>query len=136
PLGDLFVTATGVAGVIRAEHFANMRDGAILANSGHFNVEIDVAALERLAVQTETPRLHLKGYHLADGRVLYLAGEGRLIGQAAAEASPAAIMDMSFADQALSTRYLVQQRDLPPVVHEVPQAIDKRVAQMKLQAQG
>src|SRR6185437_15716197 len=76
PLGDLFVTATGVAGVIRAEHFANMRDGAILANSGHFNVEIDVAALERLAVQTETPRLHLKGYHLADGRVLYLAGEG------------------------------------------------------------
>jgi adenosylhomocysteinase len=136
PLGDLFVTATGVAGIIRPEHFALMRDGAILANSGHFDTEVDVVALKRLAVATEPAREHLMGYRMADGRTLYLAGQGRLLGQVAAEASPAAVMDMSFADQALAARYLVTHRDLAPAIYDVPTEIDERVARLKLAAQG
>ncbi|MBO0780772.1 MAG: adenosylhomocysteinase [Ktedonobacteraceae bacterium] len=136
-LGDIFVTATGMAGVIGREHFALMKDGAILANSGHFDVEIDVASLRDLATSTAQVRSHMTEYHLANGHALYLLAQGRLVGQAAAEASPAAVMDLSFADQALSTRYLVQQHQrLVPDVYDVPSDIDERVAQLKLRALG
>lgn len=136
-LGDIFVTATGMAGVIRAEHFAAMRDGAILANSGHFDVEVDVAALRSLATCEAQVREHLTEFQLPDGRVLYLLAQGRLVGQVAAEASPAAVMDLSFADQALCTRYLLQASEtLPAAVYDVPSDIDERVAALKLRALG
>jgi adenosylhomocysteinase len=137
PLGDIFVTATGMANVVRAEHFSMMRDGAILANSGHFDVEVDVAALRRSAAGEAQIREHLTEFRLPDGRALYLLAQGRLVGQVAAEASPAAVMDLSFADQALCTRYLLDaQRHLPPGVYDVPADIDERVAALKLQALG
>jgi len=137
PLGDIFVTATGMKGVIRKEHILQMKDGALLANSGHFNVEIDVAALEQTAVQTQEIRDHLVEYQLPNGRNVYLLGQGRLVGQVAAEASPAALMDLSFAGQALSTYYLLcTEHRLPPGVHNVPAELDERVAQLKLKALG
>lgn len=130
PRGDLFVTATGMAGVIRLKHLLAMKDGAILANSGHFDVEVDVAALRQVATGERSPRAHLTEFRLPDGRALYLLAQGRLVGQVAAEASPAAVMDLSFAAQALSTRdLLTAARDLPP-------AIDERVARLKLAALG
>lgn len=136
-LGDIFVTATGMAGVIRPEHFLAMKNGALLANSGHFDVEVDVAGLRDLATQEGEIREHLVAYHLPNGRVLYLLAQGRLVGQAVAEASPAAVMDLSFADQALSTRHLLQQaQQLSPAVYDVPSAIDERVAALKLRALG
>lgn len=135
PRGDIFVTATGVAGVIRTEHFEVMKDGALLANSGHFDVEVDVAALHRLAVSEGEIREHLNEYRLPNGRSLYLLAQGRLVGQVAAEASPATVMDLSFADQALSARYLLQEgQSLPPAVYDVPLEIDERVANLKLRA--
>jgi adenosylhomocysteinase len=135
--GDLFVTATGMAGVIRSEHLLVMKDGAILANSGHFNVEIDVASLKQIALGSRPIRDNMVEYQLPNQRVVYLLGEGRLIGQVAAEASPAAVMDMSFADQALSTAYLFGEgSSLPAGVYDVPPAIDERVAQLKLAALG
>src|SRR5712691_4695901 len=135
--GDIFVTATGMAGVIRSEHFLAMKDGALLANSGHFDVEIDVAALHKLAVSEEEIREHLKECRLPDGRSLFLLAEGRLVGQVAAEASPATVMDLSFADQALSARYLLQEgQHLPPAVYDVPSEIDERIANLKLCALG
>jgi adenosylhomocysteinase len=137
PLGDVFVTATGVAGVIRQEHMLAMKDGAILANSGHFDVEIDVAALRQLAVAARPLRDNMVEYQLPSRRALYLLAEGRLVGQAAAEASPAAVMDLSFAGQALSTAYLFQAgASLAATVHEVPRELDERVAQLKLAALG
>jgi adenosylhomocysteinase len=142
PLGDIFVTATGMAGVIRAEHFAAMKDGAILANSGHFDVEVEVAALKRQAVQETEARPNLTEYRLADGRSLYLLAQGRLVGQVAAEASPAAVMDLSFAGLALSARYLLEQvfstgtPGLVPAVHDVPAEIDAQIAALKLEALG
>jgi len=135
--GDLFVTATGMAGVIRLEHMLAMKDGAILANSGHFDVEVDVAALRASAVAATPVREHMVEYRLPNGNTLYLLAEGRLVGQVAAEASPAAVMDLSFADQALSTAYLFETgRSLPPGVYEVPPHIDERVAQLKIAALG
>jgi adenosylhomocysteinase len=135
PLGDLFVTATGMARVITTEHFLAMKDGAILANSGHFDVEVDVAALRRLSSQEREIREHLSEFVLPNGRRLYLLAQGRLVGQVAAEASPAAVMDMSFANQALCTRYLLDEgRALPAGIHDVPSEIDERVATLKLQA--
>jgi adenosylhomocysteinase len=135
--GDIFVTATGMAGVIRVEHMLAMKDGAILANSGHFDVEVDVAALRACAVASAPLRDHMVEYRLPNGNALYLLAEGRLVGQAAAEASPAAVMDLSFADQALSTAYLFAAgHDLPPAVYDVPPQIDERVAQLKLAALG
>ncbi len=137
PLGDIFVTATGMTGVIRAEHFLAMKDGAILANSGHFDVEVDVAALHKLAVSEVEIREHLTECRLPNGRVLYLLAQGRLVGQVAAEASPAAVMDLSFADQALSAHYLLHaSQNLPPAVYDVPPDIDERVADLKLRALG
>lgn len=137
PLGDIFVTATGMAGVIRAEHFQVMKDGALLANSGHFDVEVDVAALHDLASRELEVRENLVAYRLPDGRELHLLALGRLVGQVAAEASPAAVMDLSFADQALSTRYLLQaSQQLPPAIYDVPPDIDERVAALKLRSLG
>jgi adenosylhomocysteinase len=136
-LGDIFVTATGMAGVIRPEHFLAMKDGALLANSGHFDVEIDVAGLRQIATGEQEIREHLCEYQLPNGRAVYLLAQGRLVGQVAAEASPAAVMDLSFADQALCTYYLLNaQHQLTPGVYDVPPDIDERVAQLKLQALG
>ncbi|HEU5100266.1 MAG TPA: adenosylhomocysteinase [Roseiflexaceae bacterium] len=136
-IGDVFVTATGMAGVIRIEHMRAMKDGAILANSGHFDVEVDVAALRAHAIASTPVREHMVEYRLPDGKALYLLAEGRLVGQVAAEASPAAVMDLSFADQALSTAYLFAAgHTLAPGVYDVPAEIDERVAQLKLAALG
>jgi len=123
--------------VFRPEHFLTMKDGAILANSGHFDVEVDVASLRNLAVSETEIREHTTEYRLPNGRALYLLAQGRLVGQVAAEASPAAVMDLSFADQALSARYLLQDNQhLPAGVYDVPLEIDERVASLKLQSLG
>jgi adenosylhomocysteinase len=133
PRGDLFVTLTGNKSVLRREHFTAMKDGAIVANSGHFNVEIDIPALERLANRKRTVREFVEEYRLAGGKRVYLLGEGRLINLAAAEGHPAMVMDMSFANQALSVEFLRKKsKSLKRDVYVVPQAIDKEVARLKL----
>ncbi len=136
--GDIFITVTGNTGVLREEHFAVMKSGAIVANSGHFNVEIDLPALARLAEgDVMRPREFVEQYRLGDGRTINVLGEGRLINLAAAEGHPAAVMDMSFANQALALEHLATHRGaLPPGVHPVPQAIDAEVARLKLAAMG
>ncbi|MDR7545227.1 MAG: adenosylhomocysteinase [Armatimonadota bacterium] len=136
-VGDVFVTVTGNIGVLRAEHFALMRDGAILANSGHFNVEIDIPALEGMATGRRRAREHVEEFTLADGRRLYLLAEGRLLNLAAAEGHPAAVMDMSFANQALAAEHLAASGpSMARTVHPVPPAIDEAVARLKLEALG
>jgi adenosylhomocysteinase len=136
-VGDIFVTVTGNLHVLREEHFRAMKSGAIVANSGHFNVEIDIPALERMARAKRTIRPFVEEYTLPDGRRLYLLGEGRLVNLAAAEGHPAAVMDMSFANQALSVEYIVNhQGKLPREVFAVPREIDAQVAQLKLHALG
>ncbi len=135
PLGDIFVTATGDIHVIREEHFAVMKDGAIVANTGHFNVEIDIPALERKAVARREVRDFVDEFRLADGRRVYLLAEGRLVNLSAAEGHPASVMDMSFANQALSVEHLVAHgRGLAADVYDVPRAIDQDVARLKLAA--
>ena len=130
------VTATGNSGVVREEHLERLRDGAVLANAGHFDVEVDVEALGRLAVEVHRQvRPHVDEHVLADGRRLLLVAEGRLANLAAAEGHPAAVMDVSFAVQALTLEWLVD-RDLPPAVHAVPAALDEEVARTKLAAMG
>ncbi len=132
---DIVVTVTGGRSIVSTEHFESLKDGAILANSGHFDVEVDVAALKELAVEHRSVREHVEEYVLPSGKRAYLLAEGRLVGQAVAEASPAALMDMSFANQALCTEYLVQHRDtLQPMVYDVPSEIDQQVASLKLAA--
>ncbi len=136
-LGDVFITVTGNTGVLRAEHFALMRDGAILANSGHFNVEIDIPALEAASTARRPAREHVEEFVLPGGRRLYLLAEGRLLNLAAAEGHPAAVMDMSFANQALAAAHLVAQgAGMEKTVHAVPRAIDEAVARLKLEAMG
>ncbi|MEX0755792.1 MAG: adenosylhomocysteinase [Actinomycetota bacterium] len=136
-IGDIFVTVTGDTSVIRREHVELMRDGAILANSGHFDVEIDKAALEDLATATRRVRGSVDEYVMADGRRVYLLGEGRLVNLSAAEGHPAAVMDMSFANQALSAEWVVRNAEgLAPAVHPVPKEIDREVARLKLHAMG
>lgn len=136
-VGDIFITVTGNYHVLREEHFRAMKSGAIVCNTGHFNVEIDIPALERLSIGKRTVRAFVDEFQLADGRRLYLLGEGRLINLAAAEGHPAAVMDMSFANQALSVEYIVQHKGtLPREVFAVPAEIDAQVAQLKLQALG
>jgi adenosylhomocysteinase len=132
--GDIFITVTGNTHVLREEHFLTMKDGALVANSGHFNVEVDIAALERLSEGEKTrPREFVEQYRLGDGRTICLLGEGRLINLAAAEGHPAAVMDMSFANQALCTEYLVKNRGkVAPGVITVPASIDQDVAELKL----
>lgn len=137
PLGDLFVTLTGDINVIRKEHFELMKDQAILANSGHFNVEIDIPALEKMAAKKTEVQNNVTEYKLKDGRRLYLLAEGRLINLAAAYGHPPEVMDMSFANQALSVRYIVEHgRSLEKKVYPVPVEIDRRVAELKLDAMG
>jgi len=136
-IGDIFITVTGDKHVIDKSHLELMKDGAIVANSGHFNVEINIPALEKMAQSKRRIRTSVDEYTLADGRRIYLLGEGRLINLAAAEGHPASVMDMSFADQALCLEYLVKNRSkLKPMVYTVPEDIDKRVAQLKLAAMG
>ncbi|MCH7764998.1 MAG: adenosylhomocysteinase [Acidobacteria bacterium] len=136
-IGDIFVTATGDRDVLRGEHFEVMKNGAVLANSGHFNVEIDIPALEKLCSSKRPTRDNVDEYLLKDGRKLYLLGEGRLINLAAAEGHPASVMDMSFANQALSIEHLVKNVDkLEKKVYSVPVEIDKQVARLKLASMG
>ena len=133
-LGDIFVTATGNTGVIRREHMEKMRNGAILANSGHFNVEINIPELDDLATSKRKIRPSLEEYLRKDGRKLYLISEGRLINLAAAEGHPSEVMDMSFANQALCVEHLVRRPKLESKVYSVPKEIDEFVADLKLNA--
>ncbi len=134
-VGDVFVTVTGNYHVIRLEHFAAMKDGAIVCNSGHFNDELDLDALEAIKVEKTKPRTFVDAYKLADGRTIRVLGEGRLINLAAGEGHPAAVMDMSFANQAMAAAYLAQNyKTLEKKVYSVPDAIDEEVAKLKLAA--
>jgi len=135
-IGDIFVTTTGNINVIRKEHMQKMKDCALLANSGHFNVEINLKDLEELAVSKRTIRSNLEEIILKDGRKLYLLAEGRLINLAAAEGHPSEVMDMSFSNQALSVEYIAKNERMPPRVYPVPKEIDESVAKLKLEAMG
>jgi adenosylhomocysteinase len=137
PRGDLFVTLTGNKSVLRREHFAGMKDGAIVANSGHFNVEIDIPALERLSAGKRQVRPFVDEYRLKSGKRIFLLGEGRLINLAAAEGHPAMVMDMSFANQALCVEFLKKKsKTLKKDVYQVPLSIDRQVARLKLKSMG
>src|SRR5277367_313842 len=134
PIGDIFVTVTGNKNVIARDHFDKLKSGAILANSGHFNVEIDLDALAAVSSSRKEARPFVEEFSMKDGRKLYVLGEGRLINLAAAEGNPASVMDMSFANQALSAEYLMKAaKDLKPQVYAVPEEIDKNVARLKLE---
>ena len=136
-IGDLFCTATGDKNVIARAHMERMKDGAILANTGHFNVEIEIPALREIAVETREARALVDEYTLADGRRLYLIGDGRLVNLAAAEGHPAIVMDMSFANQALSAEWVAQNAaSLERRVYDVPKAIDDEIARLKLATMG
>ena len=136
PEGDIFVTATGDISVIRKEHMEKMKDSAIIANSGHFNVEINLKELEALSKKRRTIRENLEEYTLSSGKRLYLLAEGRLVNLSAAEGHPSEVMDMSFANQALCAEYIVKTKDIPPKVYRVPKEIDERVAKLKLDSMG
>ncbi len=137
-LGDIFITATGDIHVLDAHHFEMMKDGALISNSGHFNVEINIPALEKMSVEpARRVREFVDQYTMADGRKINLLGEGRLINLAAAEGHPASVMDMSFANQALSAVYMVQNAaDLDNTVYSVPEDVDKEIARIKLESMG
>ncbi|MBI2677166.1 MAG: adenosylhomocysteinase [Candidatus Koribacter versatilis] len=136
-IGDVFVTVTGNKTVINKEHFELMKNGAIIANSGHFNVEIDIPALEKLASSRRIMREFVEEFALRDGKRLYLLGEGRLINLASAEGHPASVMDMSFANQALCVEHLVKNhKQMERKVYAVPEELDKRVAKLKLESMG
>ncbi len=136
PLGDIFVTATGDLNVIRKEHMEKMKSGAIMCNSGHFNVEINIPELETLATSKRTIRPNMEEYTLKDGRKLYLLAEGRLVNLAAAEGHPSEVMDMSFANQALCAETIAKQDTMAPKVYAVPKEIDEGIAEIKLKAMG
>jgi len=136
PIGDIFVTATGDINVIRKEHMKKMKDGAIVANSGHFNVEISIPDLESLSKAKRTIRPNMEEYTLTDGRKIYLLAEGRLVNLAAAEGHPSEVMDMSFANQALCAETVAKASKMQPKVYTVPKEIDECVAEMKLKAMG
>jgi adenosylhomocysteinase len=136
-IGDIFVTVTGDLNVIDRQHFEVMKDGAIVANSGHFNVEINIPALEEMSTNKRLVRPFVDQYLLSDGRRINLLGEGRLINLASAEGHPASVMDMSFANQALSAEYMVRNSDkLEKKVYSVPDEIDREIARLKLEAMG
>ncbi|MGD0469138.1 MAG: adenosylhomocysteinase [Terriglobales bacterium] len=136
-IGDVFCTVTGNKNVLAKQHFGLMKDGAIISNSGHFNVEIDIPSLEKLSSSKRTTRTFVDEYTMKDGRRINLLGEGRLINLAAAEGHPASVMDMSFADQALSCEYMVKNHaSLEKKVYAVPVELDKRVAKLKLESLG
>lgn len=136
-IGDIFCTVTGDLNVIDGHHFEIMRDGAIVANSGHFNVEINIPALEKQSSSKRLVRPFVEEYQLKDGRLIFILGEGRLINLAAAEGHPASVMDMSFANQALSAEYMLKNHaSLEKRVYSVPEDIDKEIARIKLEAMG
>jgi len=136
-LGDVFVTVTGNKGVLGSEHFQLMKDGAVVANAGHFNVEIDLPALEKLSTSRREARPLVEEFQLKDGRKIYVLGEGRLVNLATAEGHPASVMDMSFANQALAAEYMAQRsKELKPQVYSVPEHLDKQIARLKLDAMG
>jgi adenosylhomocysteinase len=135
-MGDIFVTATGDINVIRKEHMQKMKDGAIIANSGHFNVEISIKDLEALSTAKRTIRPNLEEYNLEDGRKIHLLAEGRLVNLSAAEGHPSEVMDMSFANQSLCAEYIAKTAKLPPKVYTVPTDIDETVAELKLKSMG
>lgn len=135
PIGDIFCTLTGDLNVIDKHHFEVMKDGAIVANSGHFNVEINIPALEKMAVEKRLVRPFVDQYIMPDGRFIHILGEGRLINLAAAEGHPASVMDMSFANQALSAEYMLKNaKSLQKKVYSVPEAIDREIARLKLES--
>jgi len=137
PIGDLFITVTGNKHVIRAEHFEAMKDGAMVCNSGHFDIEIDLKSLGAKATEVKQARNFTQEYRLNNGKSVIVLGEGRLINLAAAEGHPSAVMDMSFANQALACEYLVKNKGkLEPGLHSIPEAVDKEIARLKLQAMG
>jgi adenosylhomocysteinase len=137
PLGDFFCTLTGDMNVIRTEHFANMKDGAIVSNSGHFDVELDLPGLAEAAVERRSIREFVEEFTLKNGRRVYILGEGRLINLAAAEGHPSSVMDMSFANQALSAEYMANEHaKMVKKVYPVPQDIDKEIARLKLASMG
>ena len=135
-IGDVFVTVTGDREVIRAEHMKVMKDGAIVCNSGHFDVEIDLVALKKLASKVEKGLREIEVYHLSNGRKVYLLGQGRLVNLACAEGHPAQVMDMSFATQALASRWAAGKHELSVKVHDVPIEIENEVATLKLASMG
>ncbi len=136
-IGDIFCTVTGDLNVIDQAHFEVMKDGAIVANSGHFNVEINIPALESISISKKLVRPYVDEYQMKDGRRIYILGEGRLINLASAEGHPASVMDMSFANQALSCEYMVKNHDkLSRKVYSVPEEIDLEIAKIKLEAMG
>jgi adenosylhomocysteinase len=136
-IGEIFVTVTGNKSVLTAEHFERMKDGAVICNSGHFNVEIDIPALEKLSITRKPARPFVDEYAMKDGRRIFLLGEGRLINLSSAEGHPAAVMDMSFANQALSAEYLVKHAaELGPQVYPVPDVLDRQIARIKLESMG
>jgi adenosylhomocysteinase len=135
PIGDVFCTLTGDLHVLDIHHFEAMKDGAIISNSGHFNVEINIPGLEEMAEEKIRVRPMIDQYLMADGRRLNLLAEGRLVNLAAAEGHPSSVMDMSFANQALSAEYMIQNADkLENQVYEVPEEIDAEIARLKLEA--
>jgi adenosylhomocysteinase len=135
--GEVFITATGGLHAIGRDHIDVMRDGAIMCNSGHFNVEIDIPYLEEMSSESREARGFVQEYKMLDNRTLYLLGEGRLINLAAAEGHPSAVMDMSFANQALGVEYVVKNRgELEPGVYDVPKETDAEVGRIKLQSMG
>ncbi len=136
-LGDVFVTVTGNKGVLTGEHFQLMKDGAVLANSGHFNVEIDLPALEKLSTAKREARPLVEEFQLKDGRKIFVLGEGRLVNLATAEGHPASVMDMSFANQALSAEYMAHHhKEMKAQVYSVPEHLDKQIARLKLESMG
>lgn len=137
PQGDLFITVTGNKHVIRQEHFESMKDGAIVCNSGHFDIEIDLKSLKTMADEVKDVRGFTEQYRLKSGKSIIVLGEGRLINLAAAEGHPSAVMDMSFANQAMACEYLVTHRgSLEPGLHSIPTEVDQEIARLKLQAMG
>ena len=135
-VGDIFITLSGDIHVLDSAHFSSMKDGAIVANSGHFNVEINIPALEKMAKSKRPLRPYIDEYTLPDGRRIILLGEGRLINLAAAEGHPASVMDMSFANQALCVEYMIRGRKSEPGVYPVPKDIDREVGRLKLASMG
>lgn len=136
PVADVLITVTGDINAIGKDHLPKVKDGAILANAGHFNVEIDIPAIKQESVSVRAIRDYVEEYTMKDGRKLFLLAEGRLINLAAAEGHPSAVMDLSFADQALAAEFLSKTPPTEPVVYDLPQALDKQVARLKLESEG
>jgi adenosylhomocysteinase len=136
-IGDIFITVTGNKHVIRERHFDRMKDGAIVANAGHFDIELDLVALRKMSTDQRQVRANLDEYHMEDGRRILVAAEGRLVNLGAAEGHPADVMDMSFSNQALAAEWLcANQGKLEPAIYTLPAEIDAHVATIKLEALG